>query len=160
MQHVVVKLVLLVPKTDAFATEIAHRFGDIQKVLEELCRHIFIDVVVFSEREGDAHQVQRVHPHPRRAVGLIDMPAGRQWRATIENPDIVEAKKAALEDVTAFRVLAVDPPRKVQQQLMENAFEKRAVGDTMPLAIHLVHPPRRPRMHRWVDVAKGPFIRR
>jgi hypothetical protein len=28
--------------------------------------------------EGDAHQIERVHRHPRRAVGLVDVTPGRQ----------------------------------------------------------------------------------
>jgi hypothetical protein len=50
--------------------------------------------------------------------------AGRQRRAAVEDADVVEAEEAALEDVVAPRVLAVDPPGEVQQQLVEDALEE------------------------------------
>src|SRR5262249_4948996 len=53
--------------------------------------------------------------------------------------------------------LAIHPPGKVEQQLLEHAFEKRRV----PLATrsrHLVYAPRRPRVHRRVHITKCKFI--
>ena len=44
----------------------------------------------------------------------------------IEDADVVEPEEAALEDVVAFRVLAVDPPREVEQQLLEHPLEEDA----------------------------------
>ncbi len=38
----------------------------------------------------------------------LDMDPGGQQRAAIEDADVIEAKKAALEYVVAFRVLAID----------------------------------------------------
>ena len=46
-------------------------------------------------------------------------------RAAVEDADVVEAEEAALEDVAALRVLAVDPPGEVQHQLVEHALEER-----------------------------------
>ena len=54
-------------------------------------------------------------------------PAGQPGRA-VERADVVEAEEAAFEDVVAFGVLAVDPPREVDQQLLEDALEERAVA--------------------------------
>ena len=46
----------------------------------------------------------------------------------IEDADVVEAEEAALEDVVALGVLAVDPPGEVEQQLLEDALEEDAVA--------------------------------
>ena len=73
-----------------------------------------------------ASRFSAVHRHPARAVGLLDVAAGRQRRAAIEHADVVQAEEAALEDVLAFGVLAIHPPGEVQQQLVEDALEKRA----------------------------------
>ena len=48
--------------------------------------------------------------------------------AAVEDADVVQAEKAALEDVAALRVLAVDPPGEIQHQLVEDAFEERQVA--------------------------------
>ena len=97
-------------------------------MLEELGRDVLVDVIVLRELQRDAHQVQAVHRHPAGAVRLVDVAAGRQRRAAIEDADVVQAEKAALEDVAPFGVLAIDPPGEVQHQLVEDAFEKREVA--------------------------------
>ena len=66
--------------------------------------------------------------HPARGVGLIDVAAGRQRRAAVENPDVVQAQEAALKDIVARMVLTVDPPGEVQQHFLEDPFEKDEVG--------------------------------
>ena len=45
--------------------------------------------------------------------------------AAVEDADVVEPEEAALEDVVALGVLAVDPPREVEQQLVEDALEEQ-----------------------------------
>ena len=84
--------------------------------------------VLARELERDREHVQAVHPHPARAVGLLEVAAGRQRRAAVEDADVVEAEEAALEDVLALGVLAVHPPGEVEQQLVEDALEEPAVA--------------------------------
>src|SRR5258705_13781872 len=43
MQHIVEKLVLLIPKPYPFATEIVHRGSDAEKVLKEFSRYILVN---------------------------------------------------------------------------------------------------------------------
>src|SRR5438045_1390224 len=74
--------------------------------------------------EYDAHQVQRVHRHPGGAVRLVHVAAIRQLCVAVEYADIVEPEKPALENVPALDILAVDPPREVEHELVEDAFEK------------------------------------
>ena len=78
--------------------------------------------------ERDAHEVERIHRHPTRAVGLVDETAGRQRRAAIKHADVVESEEAALKNVAALSVLAVDPPGEVEHELVEHTFEKREVA--------------------------------
>ena len=44
--------------------------------------------------------------------------------AAVEHPDVVEAEEPALEHVAPGRVLAVDPPREVHEQLLEGALSQ------------------------------------
>jgi hypothetical protein len=43
---------------------------------------------------------------------------------TVERTDVVESQEPAAEDVVAFGILAVEPPREVEQQFLEDALEK------------------------------------
>ena len=88
------------------------------------------------------------------------MTAGGQRLAAVEHADVVQAEEAALKDVHALGVLAVHPPGEVQQQLVEDALQKRAVARAATLLLDLVDAPRRPGMHRRIDVAERPLVGR
>ena len=51
-----------------------------------------------------------------------------QRRAAVEDADVVQPEEAALEDVVALGVLAIDPPGEVEQQLVEDALQEGAVA--------------------------------
>src|SRR5262245_24240864 len=87
------------------------------------------------------------------------MAASRQGRAAIENADIVESQESTLEDVLAFRVLPIHPPREVQHELVKHALQELAVATTAAFLLDLVHAPRGPGVHRRIDVAERPFVR-
>ena len=72
--------------------------------------------------------VVAVERHPRGAVGLLEVTAGRQRLRAVEDADVVEAEEAAGEEIVALRVLAVDPPGEVEQQLLERALEEDAIS--------------------------------
>src|SRR5947209_6375656 len=78
--------------------------------------------------ERDREHIQAEHAHPGGAVGLLEVAAGGQGRAAVEYADVVEAQEAALEDIAALGVLAVDPPGEVEEQLVEDALEELTVG--------------------------------
>ncbi len=160
VQHVVIELVLLVPQADARARDIRHGLGDAQEVLEELGGDVLVDVIVQRQLQGDAQHVEREHRHPAGGVGLVEPDALGQRRAAVEHADIVQAEEAALEDVPARHVLAVDPPGEVQQQLVKDALQENQVGLAAALAIDLVNAPRRPGVHRRIDVAEVPLVGR
>src|SRR5262249_28466143 len=98
--------------------------------------------------------------HPAGAVRLLEGTTGRQWLAAIEDADVVQSEKTALEHVAPVGILAVDPPSEVQQELVEYALEERPVTGAPPLFLDLVDAPRRPRLHRGVDVAERPLVSR
>ena len=77
-----------------------HGAGDQQEMLRELRRQILIGRVVRRELEGDLEHVLAEQRHPGRAVGLLQMAAGRQRRAAVEDADIVEPEKAAFEEAS------------------------------------------------------------
>ena len=160
-KHVVEEIVLIVPEPDALAAHVGHRFGDVEEVLQELDRHVFVDRIALAELDRHAQHVDAEHRHPGGAVGLFDVAAGGQRPRAVEHADIVEAEEAALEDVQALRVLAVHPPGEVQQQLVEDPLQEIEVARAAVLiAVVLEHPHGRPGVHRRVDVAERPFVGR
>ena len=131
----------------------------LKKMLEEFAGDVLVHVIVLGELERDAHQVERIHRHPAGAVGLVDVAAGRQPRAAVEDADVVESQEAALEDVAAERVLAVHPPGEIQHELVEHALEKLQVPvAAVLLAVDLKHAPGRPGVHGRIHVAERPLI--
>src|SRR5215469_4930018 len=130
-------------------------------MLEELGGDVFVDPVVLRELQRDAHQVERVHRHPARAISLVDVSAGRQLTAAVEYADVVEPQKAALEDVAPLGILAVYPPGEIEHELVEHTLEEHEIAlITALLAVDLEHSPRSPRVHRRVDIAEGPLVSR
>src|SRR5690348_4519664 len=88
------------------------------------------------------------------------MSAVREGSITIEHSDVVEAKESALENISAFGILAIYPPGKGEQHFMEDRFQKCAIAFAGLLALDLVNPPRRPGKDRRVHVIEVPFVRR
>jgi hypothetical protein len=96
--------------------------------------------------------------HPSRAVGLLEVPAGGQGRRTVEDPDVVEAEEAPLEDVLAEAVLAVHPPGEVPEELAEGVLQKSDVALPAPGLLQPVEEERGPGVHGRVHVAEVPFV--
>ena len=130
------------------------RVADQREVLEELQHEIGRGAAAVVEDRRDRRHGQRVEAHPAGAVGLLEHLALRQMRA-VDRPDVVEPEEAALEDVRAVAVLAVHPPREVDEQLVEDPAQERGV---LP-AVDGEHLERRPRLHRRVDVVERPLVR-
>ena len=121
-QHVVEEAVLLVPHP-GIVTGVDHRRGDPQIVLDELERHVSVGGLRQCQLRADLQHVLAEERHPCGSVRLLEIPAGWQRRTAIEDADVVEPEEAAFEHVAAGAVLAVDPPREVQQQFMKRALE-------------------------------------
>ncbi len=58
---------------------------------------------------------------------MFDESAGGQWLAAVEDSDIVQAEKTALENIVAPRVLAIHPPGEIHQQLVKTRLQKVAI---------------------------------
>ena len=159
-KHVVIKTIFRVPQLDTLAAEVVHRFANIDEVFEEFAGDVFVGGIFSGELERDRQHVQTVHTHPAGAVGLLDVAAGRKRFAAIEHADIVEPEKAALENVAAFGVFAIDPPGEVEQELLENPFEKFSVAGALPFLFEFVDAPCSPGVYRRVDIAERPLVGR
>src|SRR5207237_3296199 len=148
VQDIIVKLVLLVPKTDPAAADIVHRRGDAEKMFEKLCGDIFIDMVFARELDRDPHQVKGKHSHPTGTVALLEMTSIEETGVAVEHADVVEPEKSALENVVVFGVLAIHPPGKGDEHIVENSFEKRAVALAGSCRLDLQSAQRRPAPRR------------
>ena len=152
---VVEEAVLLAPERAA-----VDRDRDPLEVRDELQRHVAVRGVVPRQLDGDLQHPLAVEGHPGRAVRLLERPAARQRRRAVEDPDVVEPEEAALEEVAAVDVLAVDPPGEVRQQPLEDAREELAVALAADRGLALVDEQRGPRRHGRVDVAEVPLVGR
>ncbi len=95
--------------------------------------------IVFGEFECDVHQVQAIHPHPTGCVRLFQYCAAGKKGTAIKDADIIEAQESAFKDIIAFSVFAINPPGEIQQQLVKNAFEKRAILTTPDFLLDLLN---------------------
>ena len=93
------------------SAEIVHRAGDPEKMFEELGRDIFVNRILAGQLERDSHHVQAKHSHPAGAVTLLEMAAVGQRRAPVEDADVIETEKAALENIFARRSPCDSPTR-------------------------------------------------
>ena len=156
-QQVVEEAVLLVPHLVVMLAAAVHRIGNPHEMLDELEGDLLVDRVVLGQDEGHLQHVLAVERHPRRPVRLLQRAAGRQRRAAVEDADVVQAQKAAGEDVAPGRVLAVDPPVEVQHQPLERALQEPQVRPAQLLLV-LVQPERGPGVHRRIHVAEVPLV--
>ena len=157
VELVVVEAVLVRPESRP--AERVDRVRDRDEMLEELGRDVLVRRVLAGQLQRHGEHGVAVEGHPRGAVGLLEVPPGRQRLRAVEHADVVEPQKAAGEQVPPVRVLPVDPPGEVEQQLVERALEEEAIAVALGPR-HLVHPPAGPGMHRRVHVAEGELVRR
>ena len=82
-----------------------------------------------------------------------------RWQrfGSVKDTNVVEAQKATAEDMFPQQVLAVDPPREVQQQLLKCSRQKQSIPAARRPGI-LVNTPAGPRMNGRIDVAEIPFV--
>ncbi len=155
-QEIVVEAVLLVPH--ALLTGPVHGGGDVGEVLHELHDHVLVGAVVDGQLDRELRHVLAEEGHPRRAVRLLQVAAGRQRGAAVEDADVVEAEEAALEHVLAEPVLAVHPPGEVQQQLVERRLEELHVRLAAQGLLGAMEEERGEGVDRGVHVAEVPLV--
>src|SRR6185312_12725344 len=110
------------------------RARDRDEVLEELQREIGVRALFFRELARHREHRLAVERHPRGRVGLDQLAAAGQRLAAIEHADVVEPEEPAAEQVIAAGILAIDPPREVDQALVERTLEELAVEAVPGLA--------------------------
>src|ERR1700678_623286 len=116
MEKVVEKPVRRIPHFVFVHPDPVHGIANPYEVLEVTERDLFIEWIVLSQYECDVQHGLAVERHPCSAVCLVRVAAGRQRRAAIENPDVVESEEPACEDVLSLRVLPVHPPIEILLQ--------------------------------------------
>src|SRR5260370_26564951 len=86
------------------------------------------------------------------------MATGRKGAAAVESPDIVGPKKAPLKHIFSGRVLAVQPPGEVQQQLLKTLFEKGQVRPAALRSFGAIQRKNRPGVDRRVHITEVPLV--
>ena len=79
-------------------------------MFKEFGRDVFVDGIFTGQLQRRAHHVQTKHSHPAGAVTLLEVSAVGQDGAPVENADVIQTKKTALEDILTLGILAIDPP--------------------------------------------------
>src|SRR5262249_46278192 len=133
-------------------TDVVRGIGNVDKMLEKFTGNIFVGMIVTRQFKRNSEHIETVHAHPTRAVRLLDVAPGRQRCGAIKDANIVQTQDAAFEDMVALGVFTVDPPVKIEQQLVEDAFKKGAVELPPHTFLDLVHAPRGPGVYRRVDI--------
>ena len=66
-----------------------------------------------------------------------------------------------MEDISSTKILAIAPPGEVGNQLLENMPKEFCITDAaISRLVDLIDDEGRPRMHRRINIAEGPFIGR
>ena len=117
-------------------------------------------VVFHRELDSDLQHHRCEEGHPRGAVGLLQVAAGWQRAAAIEDADVIQAEEPSREYVVAIDILAVHPPGEIQRELLEAELEEGQVAAPAELLVVAVNSPDRPRVNRRIDVGEVPFVGR
>src|SRR5437588_7098664 len=144
MQHVIEKFVSFIPQSDAVAAHVVHCCGDPKEMFKKLDGNIFVDGVFPRQFQRDPHQIQAKHSHPTGGVALFEMTAPRKRGAAIENTDIIESEKTALENVSTSRIFTVNTPGKVQQKLVKDRLQEGAIALAGLLLLDFINAPGSP----------------
>ena len=149
-QQVIEEAILVVVATGSF-----ERVHDEDHLLQEFDDHVVIDRILLSQRRRESEHRNRVVRHPCGSVCLVEPDSGRQV-GTIEGTDVVQSQETAAKEVVAFRILAVEPPREIQQQLLEYSLKEFVIRG----AVNYKDSDRCQSMDRRIDVIETPFVRR
>src|SRR5271170_2195653 len=110
MEQVVEEALGRIPHLVVVLADAVHRVGDPEELLDEAEGEVLIYGVLLGQDERNLQHAQAVERHPCGAVGLVQMPSGRQLRAAIEDSNVDEPEKAARKYIAPVGILAVDPP--------------------------------------------------
>ena len=85
-EDVVEEPVVLVPQLVLAVADPVHRGRDREEVLRELDGHLGVERIPRGQLEGHLEHVQAVERHPRRAVGLFEVPPSGSGALRSNNP--------------------------------------------------------------------------
>src|SRR5262245_21241025 len=101
--------------------------GNGDEVLEEFRGHIFGSGIIAGQLKGDREHCRAVEGHPGSAIGLAQATTARQRLRSIEHADVIQSEKAACKQVSAFDILPVYPPGKIDDQFLKTAGKEKPV---------------------------------
>lgn len=127
-------------------------------MLEELGRNILVGAAVLCQLQGNVEHAQTVKCHPSCTVCLLKNTSSRQGLGSVEEADIVQPEETTLKHVLAIGVLAVHPPREIQQKFLENTFKEINILTSIEFPLNLESSEGCPGMDRRVDITKVPFV--
>ena len=124
---VVVKAVLLIPQ--AAAADVVHRVHDLDEVLEEFRRDVFVGRIGPRQFERDGKHRAAVKCHPRRAVGLRQRsgPLGSGFERS-KSPMLSSPRKPPAKMCLPCTSLRFTHQVKLMQQLLKGALEEQRVA--------------------------------
>src|ERR1017187_1315346 len=95
------------------------RFRNKDKMLKEFCSCIFKSLIYHSNFQRHIHHVQSIHRHPACAISLLQYLVAGYFNAPVKHTDIIQPKKTALENAVSTGIFPVDPPGKIDDELMK-----------------------------------------
>src|SRR5580692_5350088 len=122
MEQIVEEPILGVPYLVMMLTDPVHRIRDPEEMFYETKGNFFIHGVVLCQNKRNLQHVLAVESHPRRAIRLVEMPAGGELSTAIEDPNIVQPEESSREDISSLRVFSVYPPVKIQHQTLKRTL--------------------------------------
>src|SRR5689334_12496225 len=110
MKKVVEESLGAVPHFVMILPDSIHCIRNLQEMLKETERHVFVHGVVISQDECDLQHVFTVESHPSRAVGLVKVPARRKLSAAIEHTNVIQAQESSCKNILPLWILTIQPP--------------------------------------------------
>src|SRR5215472_8051064 len=126
-------------------------------MLEELGGYILVHRVLLGKLESHGKHGRSVKCHPSRSIRLLEVSTRRERLRAVKDPDVVESKKTAAENVLPLSVLTVHPPGEVDEKLVEDPAQEDPVALTCGPG-EFVDPPRRPSVDGRIHIGEPKFI--
>src|SRR5262245_10386774 len=92
-------------------------------MLNKFDGHVLVSLVVHGQFPRYFQHVKAEKCHPRGTVSLLEVAPGWQRRTSIEDTDVIQAKKSSLKGVLARPVFSVQPPCEIHEQLLEATLQ-------------------------------------
>src|SRR5215470_6880403 len=147
-----------IPQRDAAIDMSGNGVGDRQELRKGLDGDALVIGVFGCQLERHHRHVEREHRHPAGGVRLLQTEARRQWLRAVEDGDVVETEKPALEDIMPIPVLGIDPPGVVQQPLLEDPMYEMNVSRAALYPFSADDLQRGRRVNWRIYVTESPFI--